>query len=191
MSFRIVWFALLVCTTCLEGLGRRYLPAIPSTYFYFSKDVVLVSGLLLLRPSKFVVSTATGLYRGFKEIWAFALVWTLLEMFNPGQQSTVLGLIGLRAYWLWWLAPVLIAHVLQDDKTKRQAILEMARECSSAGWVQASPLSCRWIDVRSTQRGGAHSIGTGTLGERSWRVPHRFGRRTVERIPVVGVRACR
>jgi hypothetical protein len=43
-------------------------------------------------------------------------------MFNPEQQSGVLGLLGFRAYWLWWLAPPLVAHVLNDEKVRRRAV---------------------------------------------------------------------
>ncbi len=43
-------------------------------------------------------------------------------MFNPAQQSKALALIGLRAYWLWWMAPAVIASVLQNARQKERAI---------------------------------------------------------------------
>jgi hypothetical protein len=52
-----------------------------------------------------------------------AFAWTLLELLNPEQGSFPLGLIGLRAYWLWWLAPPIIATILSNEKNKRKAIL--------------------------------------------------------------------
>src|SRR6266700_2873693 len=45
-GFRLFWFALLLSAICLEGLGRRYLPSVPSTVFYFFKDAVLIVGLI-------------------------------------------------------------------------------------------------------------------------------------------------
>ena len=32
-----LWYTLLVSSICLEGLGRKYLPAVPSLVFYFLK----------------------------------------------------------------------------------------------------------------------------------------------------------
>ena len=43
---------LLLAAICLEGLGRRYLPAIPSAVFYFLKDVVLLVGLIRFRINR-------------------------------------------------------------------------------------------------------------------------------------------
>ncbi len=51
-----------------------------------------------------------------------ALAWTVLELFNPEHQSVVLAAVGFRAYWLWWLAPPLIAHVLREPKERSRAI---------------------------------------------------------------------
>ena len=50
------------------------------------------------------------------------LVWTFLEIFNPSHQSAALAAIGFRAYWLWWLAPPAIAHVLRDAKERDRGI---------------------------------------------------------------------
>ena len=65
------------------------------------------------------------LYRGFEVFWAFGLFWTVAEVFNPSHQSLMLALIGLRSYWLWWMAPVVIASVLQDEGEKRRAIFTL------------------------------------------------------------------
>jgi hypothetical protein len=116
------WFALLMCTICFEGLGRRYLPAIPSAAFYFLKDAILLYGFLRYRPAPPLWRLARRLYRGFEIIWLIGFAWTVLEIFNPEHQSGTLGLIGFRAYWLWWLAPPLIAQVLREEKERRRAI---------------------------------------------------------------------
>ena len=64
-------------------------------------------------------------------------------MVNPEHQSLALGLIGLRAYWLWWAAPIVIAGVLQNQRQKDKAIyalLVMALGISALAAVQfASP----------------------------------------------------
>jgi hypothetical protein len=117
-----IWFLVLVSTICLEGLGRKYLPQIPSVAFYFLKDPVLLFGMYYFRPPPDVRQISSYLYRGFGIVWVVGFVWTVMELFNPEQQSYLLGIIGLRAYWLWWIAPPIIATVLQDAKQKRRAL---------------------------------------------------------------------
>ena len=117
-----VWFVSLIGAICLEGLGRKYLPAIPPPAFYFFKDIVLLFGYLRFRPTPPVQRVARYLYRGFEAFFFASFGWTIIEIFNPDQQSKALGLIGMRAYWLWWLAPVVIANVLQSRKQKDRAI---------------------------------------------------------------------
>jgi hypothetical protein len=116
------WFAIVMATICFEGLGRKYLPQIPSVAFYFIKDVALLYGYYRFRPPPHVARASAYLYRGFKIFWVLGLVWTVIECFNPEQGSPILAVIGFRAYWLWWLAPVVMASVLDDEKEKRRAI---------------------------------------------------------------------
>jgi hypothetical protein len=122
LSMKGLWFFALMCTICLEGLGRKYVPAIPGFFFYFVKDAVLLVGWFRFRPPEYVNRVWRSLYGGFRSAWVGALAWTLLEMVNPSQDSFLLGAIGLRAYWLWWMAPMVIAGVLQDPVEKRRAI---------------------------------------------------------------------
>jgi hypothetical protein len=119
---QLVWFIFLFATTCLEALGRRYLPGIPSSAFYFMKDVILLWGYLQFRPPASVGRIVRNLYRGFGLVWTIGFVWTVIELFNPSQLSLPLALMGLRAYWLWWMAPPLIASVLQNPTHKKRAI---------------------------------------------------------------------
>ena len=119
---RSVWFLLLISATCLEGLGRRYLPIVPAAFFYFVKDVILVFGWWRFRPQAPVTRTARLLFRGFEATMIAAILWTLAEIFNPESKSFVLALIGFRAYWLWWIAPLVIANVMQDRREKERAI---------------------------------------------------------------------
>jgi hypothetical protein len=119
---KTAWFALLMSTICFEGLGRRYLPAIPSAAFYFLKDLILLYGFVRYRPAPPVWRTGRWLFRGFEVIWLLGFAWTIIEIFNPEHQSYVLAGIGFRAYWLWWLAPPLVAQVLRDEKERRRAI---------------------------------------------------------------------
>src|SRR5204862_1465888 len=74
------------------------------------------------RPPMLLLSAAKRLYRGFEVIWLLGFAWTILEMLNPEHGSATLALIGMRAYWLWWIAPPLIAHVLRDERDRRRAI---------------------------------------------------------------------
>ncbi len=119
---KTAWFAALIASICFEGLGRKYLPQIPAVLFYFIKDVVLLVGLVRFRPPAYVGRVATYLYRGFTTVWVLAFLWTAIEVFNPEHASPALALIGMRAYWLWWAAPPLIAHLLSDPREKRRAI---------------------------------------------------------------------
>ena len=118
----VAWFVALVSAICLEGLGRRYLPFIPSGAFYFLKDVVLLVGYLMFRPSAEVGRMVKYLYRGFGVVLIAAIGWTLAEVFNPEQISPTLGAVGLRSYWLWWIAPPIIASVLRRAKVRERAI---------------------------------------------------------------------
>lgn len=122
-TFRSVWFALLLGAICLEGLGRRYLPAVPATVFYFAKDVVLIIGLIRFRINRDVKKVFASLYGGFVPFLKLALLWSLVEIVNPDQQSLVLGLLGFRAYWFWWIAPFVVASVLLDPVVRRKVVV--------------------------------------------------------------------
>src|SRR5450631_740160 len=112
----LAWFTALISAICFEGLGRKYLHVIPDAVFYFLKDVILLFGYLRFRPSPTTWRVAKHLYSGFQLAFLAAFIWTLIEVFNPEQQSKPLALVGLRAYWLWWLAPPIIATVLQKTR---------------------------------------------------------------------------
>jgi hypothetical protein len=116
------WFTLLVSSICLEGLGRKYLPAVPSAAFYFLKDVVLLYGWYRFRPAPDARRLTRYLYRGFGAVLVVAISLTVVQTLNPEHESPILALIGLRSYWLWWLAPPIVASVLQHEKQKRRAI---------------------------------------------------------------------
>ena len=118
----IIWYTLLVSAICFEGLGRKYIPGIPSMFFYFLKDAVLVFGYFSFPPPPSVRRAVRYLYGGFGVILIAGVVWTAIELANPSQESWMLAIIGFRAYWLWWIAPPLVAGFLQDEKRKRQAI---------------------------------------------------------------------
>src|ERR1043166_4532883 len=110
---KVIWFATLMATICFEGVARKLMPQLPAPVFYFLKDVVLLVGWFRFRPPPPLRATARRLYRGFQVIWVLGFVWTVLEVLNPEHGSATLAVIGMRAYWLWWIAPPLIAHVLR------------------------------------------------------------------------------
>jgi hypothetical protein len=118
----IAWFTALISAICFEGLGRRYLPGVPDATFYFLKDIVLLWGFIRFRPSPTAWRALRYLYRGFQLFFIAALFWTVIEVLNPDQLSKPLALVGLRSYWLWWLATPVVATVLQNPKVRERAI---------------------------------------------------------------------
>jgi len=120
------WFALLMASICLEGLGRKYVPEIPTLVLYFVKDFVLVLGFFLFKPTAALRATTKRLYAGFGVLLAAAIFWTVLQTANANQTSWPLALIGLRAYWLWWIAPPIIASALREQSQKNRAIYVLA-----------------------------------------------------------------
>jgi len=115
-----------MASICLEGLGRRYLPQVPSIIFYLLKDAVLIVGFLNFKASASTKRITDHLFRGFSVFWIGGFIFTLVELPNTATQSPVLGLIGLRAYWLWWIAPVVIAGFLESPTNRKQAIQVLA-----------------------------------------------------------------
>jgi len=122
ITLKSAWYFALVASICFEGLGRKFLPMIPSAAFYYLKDFVLLLGYFFFPRPAYISKVNIWLYRGFKLIWMVGLFWTVVELFNPEQTSTILAAIGIRAYWLWWAAPPIIANILNDDQEKRRAI---------------------------------------------------------------------
>ncbi len=119
LGTRWVWFAAILAATCLEGLGRKFLPFVPSTVFYFLKDGVLVAGLLWLginRDARRAFSRAMG---PFAVVGVAAFAWTVIECVNPSVRMVSLGLVGLRAYWLWWLMPPLMLTYVRTERDLR------------------------------------------------------------------------
>jgi hypothetical protein len=110
----------------LEGLGRRFVPDVPSVVWYFAKDAVLIIGLAFLGLGRPELSRAGWLYRGFGVFLALAFVTTVLQVANPEQTSPALGAIGFKAYWLWWLAPVVVARALRAPEDREFAIRLLA-----------------------------------------------------------------
>jgi hypothetical protein len=107
---------------CFEGLGRKYLPQVPSIAFYVAKDIVLLAGFAHFRQAAIVRRTLARLHRGFGVIMVAGLAWTFFQIFNPEHQSITLAILGMRSYWLWWLAPAVVATVLRHRNEKKRAI---------------------------------------------------------------------
>ena len=123
---RLLWFAALLAAVCFEGLGRRFLPQVPAFLYYFAKDACLLAGLLLfgLRPT--ATRAALRLFAPFVLALAALWGWALLEVANPSQPSLWLGLLGLRSYALWWLAPVVVASALRNRAERDGALIVLS-----------------------------------------------------------------
>ena len=120
------WMGMLIASICLEGLGRKYLPFVPATAFYFLKDAVLLGGLLFFGIQPRIASLFVRLFSPFSALLGLAFIWTVIEVFNPEQTSVALGFIGLRSYWLWFLAPLVIASAVETPDQRRQVVLVLA-----------------------------------------------------------------
>ena len=165
---KTAWYLSLVVAICFEGMGRKYLPEVPSVVFYFLKDVVLLFGYLRFRRPRLVLQANSWLYRGFKTVWVLGFAWTVIELFNPEHASMLMGAIGLRAYWVWWAAPPLIASILDSEKEKRRAIyvlLTAAAAISIFAAIQfalpsTSPLNAyAAVEGEEIQTATVHSTG--------------------------------
>lgn len=110
---RVIWVGGLLVAVCFEGLGRKYISVVPQPVFYLLKDVVLLAGLVAFGVNARVRAISSELTRGFGVVLALGLAWTVIEVANPASPSLGLGLLGLRAYWLWWLAPLVLATALR------------------------------------------------------------------------------
>jgi len=123
---RPLWFVALVVAICFEGLGRKFLRSIPNTLFYFLKDIVLLAGILKWGFSRDLAEVARKAYAPFGIVLILAMIWTWLEVFNPGHFGLDLALLGFRAYWFWWLAPFVIANVISSRRDRAIASATMA-----------------------------------------------------------------
>ena len=93
--------------------------------FYFAKDVVLIAGVLAFGIRRHVMGASSRLFRGFLPVLLLAVGWTVLEMINPDQQSLALALLGFRSYWLWWIAPLVVASVIEYESDAARAMMTL------------------------------------------------------------------
>ncbi len=110
-----MWFCLLLASICLEGLGRKFVPGVPQFAWYISKDVLLLVGMASFGLGRAELAVGRKLFSPFFVVMAGAGLWTIFEMVNPAQGSVPLALLGLRSYWLWWIAPFIVARALRRD----------------------------------------------------------------------------
>ncbi|HSN92605.1 MAG TPA: hypothetical protein VLS93_15345, partial [Anaeromyxobacteraceae bacterium] len=120
------WFVLFLSAICFEGLGRKTFVPLPGIAFYLLKDAFLVAGAVVFGLGTEQFERARGLFRGFGAMLALAVAVTLIQVFNPEQSSLAMGMLGVRAYWLWWLAPLVLGTALADGPTARQSVRVLA-----------------------------------------------------------------
>ncbi|MEA2696471.1 MAG: hypothetical protein QOI66_742 [Myxococcales bacterium] len=121
------WFAFLLSAICFEGIGRKYLSFIPGELFYFLKDVVLIYGLVSFPLDPRIMRVMKFMFRPFHLVMGIALVTSVVQILNTGfRESFLLGVLGLRAYWLWWVAIPVVANILLSPVVRQRAILFMA-----------------------------------------------------------------
>src|SRR4051794_7441685 len=60
---RMVFLVGLLSCICFEGMGRKFLTQVPSLVFYFAKDLVLVTGLMMYGISKPIRAVVAKYFR--------------------------------------------------------------------------------------------------------------------------------
>lgn len=118
----VVWMGALLIAICLEGAGRKFMPGAPSTLFYFLKDAVLLVGLALFGIRPGVLRRAQRAVSGFAPVLVLAFAVTAVEALNASLTSPALAVIGFRSYWLWWMAPLVIASALRMPEDRARAV---------------------------------------------------------------------
>ncbi|HEY2901616.1 MAG TPA: hypothetical protein VGL59_13625 [Polyangia bacterium] len=125
------WFGALFFAICFEGLGRKYLPEIPGEVFYFLKDLVLLYGIVAFPRPRRLAQVMRFVFRPFDKFLMAAVALTLVEVINTSlRASFFLGILGLRAYWLWWFAMPVVASVVLSSNVRRSGINVMAFVCA-------------------------------------------------------------
>ena len=121
----VLWMGALLISICLEGTGRKFMPAVPSALFYFLKDAILIVGLVAFGVRSDVLRRARRALSGFSPVLALAFIITIIQTVNGWQRSPLLALVGLRSYWLWWMAPLVIASALRlaEDRAQTAKVL--------------------------------------------------------------------
>jgi hypothetical protein len=117
-----VWFGALLASICFEGLGRKILPQSAYVALYFLKDCLVLSGLAVIGVRRDVWTFGTRLLGMYRVVVIAAIGWTLIEVFNPSQAHLGLALIGLKSYWLWWMAPLVVASALRTAADRGAAL---------------------------------------------------------------------
>lgn len=118
-SWDFVWWGLLLASITLEGLGRRFLP-VPGPVLYFAKDAVLLAGLVVLSRHPAVLAAVRRLATFVPVLLAATAFWCIVTLAFPDHPSLILGVLGMRQYFLWWLAPVVVASaVIREGDTGR------------------------------------------------------------------------
>ena len=126
MNVKRLWFVLLLASITMEGIGRKYVPAISQGTWYFAKDLILLGALPIAGLGRAEANAVRRAMGAFLFVLPIAFGWTVLQLLNPAHQSAMLGLLGLRAYWFWWIAPVLVAGMLREPSDLAFALNALA-----------------------------------------------------------------
>ncbi|MFW6086489.1 MAG: hypothetical protein ACODAG_04735 [Myxococcota bacterium] len=132
----VVWMACLLFAICFEGLARKYVTG-PDAFFYFLKDGVLLIGLLRYGIQRDVLKSAQWAYGLFILAMAGAFLWTIMQTMNPEHRSPILAFVGLRAYWLWWIAPLVIASAIRTAEQRDRVVAVLIFTCFVVAVVAA------------------------------------------------------
>ncbi len=169
----VIWAAFLLVAICFEGLGRKYVSFIPQPVFYLLKDMVLVGGLVAFGVNARVRAVSGDLLRGFGLVLVLGFAWTVLQVANPASPSLAIGLLGLRAYWLWWLAPLVVATVFRTGLAAERVASVLGAialvVAAYAAYQFASPAGAavtqyagyeRWLDPASVASTGRARVAS-------------------------------
>jgi hypothetical protein len=130
-------FVLLV----VEGALRKWFFPWAETQIYFVKDIILLGaylGFLLDSRKHRLRITGTGLIKG---VCGLVFVFGCMELFNPNSPSIFMGVIGLKAYFVYVPLGFILPYVFESREGLFRCLrlyLMMAIPVAALGFVQVA-----------------------------------------------------
>lgn len=120
-SLKSIFFLLVI-----EGIFRKWVFPGASETIYFFKDIVLIGAyidyLFLSQEKRYPIKSSL-----ITTLFGLSLCWGIIQAFNPNMGSWLIGVLGLKAYFLYiptiWLIPDLFRSANELYKFLRSHLL--------------------------------------------------------------------